>query len=486
MATFSLKLPDDLEGKQKSLLVEKSYLAGTDGNPVPTQREFKDPILGLRQHGDEAVRAVTPWWLNSRGMIASSTATLMNREAPYPLVKELARGKLNQIRGMVAEWESRGLEITPTVRSSILGAGKKLAEVVGLAPRDARFDACSSAALESAFGAATDLIGCYCEKLIAAKQRQTPQLPTTQSFYLRKTLPNSDQEKELCRAFNGVQISVPWRLVEPEPGKFDWVKLDEMVAWGRDRGLRVGLGPVVDLNSSDLPSWFFPIAKDINKAAGVIFRYIDQVVSRVRGKVDTFLVIQGGNFTDAQMGDLDETEWLRLTFNACLRVRQSLPEMPLGVGIVQPWGELLASEHRDHNPFLFAEALSRSVDGLGSIDIEMVFGQEGRGSVPRDALEISKMLDQIAYMGTSMRLDFAPPPLGLGLTPEGRLAWVREFYELALASPIVTEVRWCETFEGERDIFPGAGLLADPNHVHGKQTGEILEFLAGLKAKYLR
>jgi hypothetical protein len=85
-----------------------------------------------------------------------------------------------------------------------------------------------------------------------------------------------------------------------------------------------------------------------------------------------------------------------------------------------------------------------------------------------------------------MRLDFAPPPLGFGLTPEGRLAWVREFYELALASPIVTEVRWCETFEGERDIFPGAGLLADPNHAHGKQTGEILEFLAGLKAKYLR
>lgn len=487
MANFSLRLPNDMGGPRKSTLVANAYLAGTDGNPVPTRREFHDPILGLRQHGDESVRAVTPLWLGNRGMIASSTATLIGREEPYPLVKELVRGKLNQIRGMVADWEMRGLEITPEVRSSILSAGKKLGRVIGLEKQDSRADEYCNHALEGAFQAARDLVACYCDKLMAAKQRQAPRLPTVQSFYLRCRLPDPVQEALLLKAFNGVQIAVPWRLVEPEPGRFDWMKLDELVAWGRERGLKVGLGPVVDLNSCDLPPWFMPLAGDINKAASVIFRYVDQVVARFRGKADSLLVMQGGNFTDDRMGDLDETEWLRLTFNACLRVRQALPEVPLGVGVVQPWGELLASEHRDHNPFLFAEALSRSVDGLGSIDVEMVFGQKGRGSIPRDPLEMSRMLEQLAYMGTPLRLDFAPPSQGSsdGLTAEGRVAWVREFYQLALASPMVAEVRWSETFEGERALFPGAGLMGDQGD-SSRQTAEIIEVLSDLKAKYLR
>jgi len=487
MATFSLTLPAGLDERRKALFAAKSFLAGTDGNPVPTQREFRDPVLSLRQHGDETVRAVTPLWLGERGMIASSTATLMARDEPYPLDKELIRGKLNQIRGMVADWEARGLDISTKVRDAILAAGKSFGRIIALEKEDPKSKELGTIALESAFQAARELVACYCEKLLAAKQRQAPRLPTLQSFYLRRRLPDASQEASLLKAFNAVQVAVPWSLVEPEAGRFDWARLDELVEWGRSKGLRVGLGPVVDLNSGDLPHWFLPFAGDINKAASVIFRYIDQVVARFRGRVDSLLVLQGGNCIDEKMGDLDETEWLRLTFNACLRVRQAWPEIPLGVGIVQPWGELLADEHRDHNPFLFAEALSRSVDGLGSIDVEMAFGQAGRGSVARDSLELSRMLEQLAYMGTPIRLDFSPPPLDAanGPTPSGRIAWVREFFQLALASPLVAEVRWSETFEGERPLFPGGGLFGDSGE-SGRQSSEIVEILADLKSKYLR
>ena len=487
MATFSLTLPEGLDERRKAQFSSKSYLAGTDGNPVPTQREFHDPLLSLRQHGDESVRAVTPLWLGDRGMIASSTATLMAREEPYPLGKELVRGKLNQIRGMVADWEARGLEITPKVRESIQAAGRNFGSIIALDKKDTRSRELEAIALEGAFQAARELVDCYCEKLLAAKQRQSPTLPTIQSFYLRQRLPDANHEQALLRAFNSVQVSVPWSVVEPEPGRFDWSRMDNFVDWGRSKGLRVGLGPVVDLNSGDLPHWFLPLAGDINKAASVIFRYVDQVVARFRGRVDSLLVLQGGNCIDQKLGDLDETEWLRLTFNACLRVRQGWPEVPLGVGIVQPWGELLADEHRDHNPFLFAEALSRSVDGLGSIDVELVLGQGGRGSVARDALELSRMLEQLAYMGTPLRLDFAPPPLGgaCGPTPEGRLSWVREFFQLGLASPLVAEVRWSETFEGERSLFPGASLFGEPGDP-SRQSAEIIDILADLKTKYLR
>ncbi|MFM8931257.1 MAG: hypothetical protein ACKOS8_05190, partial [Gemmataceae bacterium] len=191
MATFSLTLPEGLDERRKAQFASKSYLAGTDGNPVPTQREFHDPILSLRQHGDESVRAVTPLWLGDRGMIASSTATLMARGESYPLGKELVRGKLNQIRGMVADWEARGLEVTPRVRESIQAAGRSFGKIIALEKNDAKAQELGTTALEGAFQAAREQVSCYCEKLLAAKQRQTPKLAAIQSCYLRRRLPDS-------------------------------------------------------------------------------------------------------------------------------------------------------------------------------------------------------------------------------------------------------------------------------------------------------
>ena len=48
-----------------------------------------------------------------------SSATLMERPKPYPLVIELARGKVNQLRGQAADWGMGGLLMPEILGRSI-------------------------------------------------------------------------------------------------------------------------------------------------------------------------------------------------------------------------------------------------------------------------------------------------------------------------------------------------------------------------------
>lgn len=487
MSIFSLTLPAGMQESQKKLVAAQAYLAGSDGFPVPTQRDFNDPLVCLRHQGEDTIHVATPWLVQQHGLMTTSTTTLMCRESSYRLLKELARGKVNQVRCQTAEWENRGLVLGESVKLANRQAGLAMGKVIGLGFDSPDIDHFASKALTAGFDAARELIRCYCGQLLPIKKKDVTIPPTVLAFYMRGRLPDPIQEEALLESFNGVQIAIPWREIEKFPGRFDWKKLDNMLAWAKERGLRIGIGPIIDLNKEDLPEWFLPLTTSINKAAGAVFRFVDQVIERVRGRVDNISAIQAGNFTDQQVGDLDETEWLRLTFNTCQKVRQILPEVSLGVGVVQPWGELLAHEHRDHNPFLFAEALSRSLDGLGSIDIELALGYGGRGSGYRDLLELARLLEQLSSLGCPIKLDIAPPPAfffgtsNSAHSPYLKQDWCNDFFALAFACPMVTEVRWLETFENERTLFPGAGLFDKAGMT--SECATILSRLTALRSK---
>ena len=45
------------------------------------------------------------------GVLMTSTATVIERPQPYHLALELARGKVNQVRGQAADWLQGGLQV---------------------------------------------------------------------------------------------------------------------------------------------------------------------------------------------------------------------------------------------------------------------------------------------------------------------------------------------------------------------------------------
>ena len=87
--------------------------------PVPTRRQRTNEFLILSHNEDESGYLVAPWPLDDHGHLMGTSATLMERAAPYRLLLELARGKVNQVRCQAADWRMGGLHIGPLLQNQI-------------------------------------------------------------------------------------------------------------------------------------------------------------------------------------------------------------------------------------------------------------------------------------------------------------------------------------------------------------------------------
>ncbi len=74
---------------------ELAYLAGLEAIPWRSHNQLADGILTLERSISESGNLYIPWNIPRIGQRVLSTCTLMERERPYTLVTELARGTLH-------------------------------------------------------------------------------------------------------------------------------------------------------------------------------------------------------------------------------------------------------------------------------------------------------------------------------------------------------------------------------------------------------
>ena len=98
MGEFKFQLPASwtLERRQASAI----HTVGIDGIPWPCKVSTDQDILTVRRNRSESGKTYIPWPFETRGELLISTATLLERESPYPLLTELARGTLNRLRNL--------------------------------------------------------------------------------------------------------------------------------------------------------------------------------------------------------------------------------------------------------------------------------------------------------------------------------------------------------------------------------------------------
>ena len=114
-------------------------------------------------------------------------------------------------------------------------------------------------------------------------------------------------------------------------------------------------------------------------------RYVEAAVRRYRTRIRRWQVTAASNW--ANILGLTEEELLWLTVRLAETAKQLDPGLEVSVGVVQPWGEYLVVQERQHSPFLFADTLIRSGLNLAALEIEVVMGVTPRGSYCRDLLE---------------------------------------------------------------------------------------------------
>ena len=92
--------------------VECAYSAGMEGTPWRSRNTLKDGVFTVEREVADSGSLFIPWQTALLGSTVLSTASLREREEPYHLALELARGTVNRVRSQAADWTQMGLDIT--------------------------------------------------------------------------------------------------------------------------------------------------------------------------------------------------------------------------------------------------------------------------------------------------------------------------------------------------------------------------------------
>ena len=105
------------------------YLSGADGRVFPTQIEVTGNLLTCERSSNDSGRLHIAWPVNGFGRPVISTASLSEREEPYLLPLELARGKIAQLRDQISAWEVGGMTVPEEFQAPYQEANRKFREV---------------------------------------------------------------------------------------------------------------------------------------------------------------------------------------------------------------------------------------------------------------------------------------------------------------------------------------------------------------------
>lgn len=498
MGSMTFLLPNPLPSVATAMLPE-ACIASTvgyfDQTPVPTQVEISHGRLTLRRAQSESGYLVVPWPVEPFGTLVVSSSTLIERAEPYSLLVELARGKLNQVRGHTAEWQGMGLRCGPDFNRALADATRLFGHAA-LAANPAEADSLATKVLEQAHGLADRLTRDFIDQTFADRHEAEGLLDTRLMARYQHAL-TGEAAVEYPRTFNAANVCFRWRDVEPHEAQYDWTQADAAVSAALAAGLPITIGPVIDLAPGMLPAWAAGWEADLPALAAFMCDYLETAVSRYKNDVRRWIVCSGFNHADA-LGLVDDDR-LRLAFRLFEAAAQVDPSLELILSIAQPWGDYLNSDDQTISPLTFPDDLVRAGVRLAAIELELRVASRPRGSLPRDLLDTARLLDVFGMLGPPLEVVLNFPSSSdtdsasvihgqdiwkhawrVGPSSEGQAEWGAAFAALALCWPKVRAVTWDNWSDAEPHLVPNSGVLDAAG-----RAKPLLERLRALRHEHL-
>lgn len=458
--------------------LEHVYISGPDELPWNGRAYFSGSQLVVERNEDDSGRVCVPWRINDKGPILVMTSTLMERERPYLLEVELARGALNNLRNQLAQWEALGLAVPAALRTQIELATRQFSRAATQQDDVSKAAALAQQSIETTINAMHDLAGAYSEQALAARRLQPRPFVTWFGIHLGAQLPKPTVARKLASAFNMVSVPMTWRQIEAVEGRRNWDHADKQIAWAQVAGMKVMAGPLLELDDRGVPEWTYLWEGDFESLLSFMLEHVRAAVHRYRGKVHLWQV--GARMTHGHALGLDEEARLQLAARAITTVRELDPTTPVVVTFDQPWAEYLATEQLDLAPLHFADALVRADLGLSGIGLELNVGYYPRASIHRSPLAYSRLIDTWSLLELPLLIaithpssdevdEQANPKVRVlssargEISPEAQRLWIERHIPLFLAKNSVQVILWNQFSDAVAHHYPHGGLLDSHN-----------------------
>jgi hypothetical protein len=394
---------------------EQAYLASGDGIPWECHTTLAAEALLIERDTRESGYLYFPWKVAGRGLVQLSSGSLMERAKPYNLPIELARGTLNRLRNQAHLWQTAGMVIPTSFFEALQTATGTLAQAATNQGHPSESQDQAEETIRLGLDAADALCQEYSQQVLAIRRSQN----TAQGVLLGARLhapPTGDAAARFLAAFNMAVVGTHWPDIEPRQGAFQWDATDRLVAWAHDHNLRLCIGPLLTMDKHALPDWLF-LDDGYEEVQASALKFIEAVVKRYRGKAQLWHVAARMNQDGAFA--YNEEQRLRLVVEAVDRVRGVDARTPLVVSFNQPWAEYIARKDQELTPLHFADTLVRGELGLAGVGLEIHYGYWPGGTLPRDAMEVSRQLDRWSQIGVPL-IVFLSAPSSMGADPRAR------------------------------------------------------------------
>jgi len=486
--------PPDLVNRLPGL--KKAYVTGLDRTPGRMVVQLRPGLLICRRESPESGRLHVAWPVQGHGTLMLNTATLPDRDEPYDLAVELARGRLNDVRNQLADWQQMGLPTRSEIDAHLRRSKHAFSVAVTSRDHPNRAAKASAASLAASVTAGDLLIEDYTAWVLRKRQEFQSPLPTALGTALSGDMKKAPWTGPIAAAVNMARINCAWSRIAPTEGKLRWEEPDAQLAWCKSQKIIPTAGPIIDLRAGALPDWLWLWQGDFDEIQSMAVDVTRAAVNRYRGKIAAWHLVSRP--ASGEILGLSEEEQVRLTARVLQTARQADPNAQLIVNFDRPWGEWLGSGPFQLGPLHLADSLARADLGLSGIGLEIAPGFLGLGSVMRSLGDYSRLLDTFALVNLPLHVTLVAPSSAAAdpaADPNAKLdpsqwprvpddALQREFAErwlsLTVAKPFVRSVVWGTFNDSAPHLYPNSGLIRADGTVK-----PVVEAMTALRSAYL-
>lgn len=448
------------------------HVIGMDGTPWPCKvrvdRESpaaeKGPIVHIARNQSDSGHVYFLFPHPSRGDVLLSTGTLPIREAPYDLLKELARGTLNRLRNQLSIWQEGGLEPPIEVSDRLSLAIHCLAQAIMKEPAVEQ-DEIATDAINQGVDAIYELSRHFGEQ-ISGYRVQHSELP---HFWIGATIPNNPEAATLVADYCDYLRVFDSSFRIENPHESSSVSSASTI---KDLPHPIILGPWVDASQGGLSESLLACGNHLDRRRALL--------AELRSRLEAFgdqvhLLHLMSGINGIGHRHLSYPQQFQLATDMLQLVDEALLEVPVMVSFDFPWAERLASAVGGIHPLQTADSLLRQGVQISYFGLEVNLDYWPGGSAIRDPFQWIDLVDTWAQLEIPLVILLRTPIGGQPVpadqpvdrlvnqprscvTDQQRLEYLELILPMLVARPTVHGVIWSQWKDDSDSRFPHGGL----------------------------
>ncbi len=454
-----------------------AYLIGSDDVPLRAEITFHEGIITCKKRAAGPAGLALLWDVPEVGSILLETIRVQERDRPYILQVELARGRLLRLLNKLEDWGLPDPTEDPELKLRVDQARELLIKALQ-ADDPAEAARIGEEALHQALTVSEEISQRHAVLLLERRRQSGGLGRRVFGCAIHLDAPNELSRKRLTAAFDFVTVPTVWRDIEPAEQSFNWKPLDAWVELLAKHHIPIHGSALLSFSENNVPDWLYIWEHDFDTIRDLAFEHARRVINRYGQYIQTWVVVSGIHGNNCFTFNFEQL--MELTRMTAALTKQLCPRGAALIELVAPWGEYYARNQRTIPPLLYADMAVQSGINFDAFGLRCHFGLGMDGMYVRDMFQVSAMLDQFSKLGKPLHITAVEVPSGTTPRPnhlesggpaiDGGLwhepwsepvqaEWFGQFVEIALSKSSVETIAWHQLVDHQHQLVPYGGLL---------------------------